>query len=121
MNQKKLIGATTSPSKMLIAVLVLLNAVAPFSIDMYLAAFPQLAQALLGFLQYGAGALTPPLVGIAGHSSAVPMAIVMLAALTALLLLTRGPAPCYEHLDKTLPALALNMNNRNSPRCAEHT
>jgi hypothetical protein len=38
------------------------------------------------------------------------------------LLLTRGPAPCYEDLEKTLPALALDVNNRNSPpRCAEHT
>src|SRR5262245_62551085 len=44
MNHNALTGAVTSPSKMLIAVLVLLNAVAPFSIDMYLAAFPQLAQ-----------------------------------------------------------------------------
>jgi DHA1 family bicyclomycin/chloramphenicol resistance-like MFS transporter len=82
--------------------------------------------ALLGFLQYGAGALTPPLVGIAGHTSAVPMGIVMLAAtlaaLTALLLLTRGPAPCHDYLEKRLPALALDGNNRDSSAaCAEHT
>jgi len=62
--------------------------------------------AVLGFLQYGAGAVTPPLVGVAGHSSAVPMGIVMsgatLAALAALLLLARGPSPCRGYRDETL-------------------
>lgn len=70
--------------------------------------------ALLGFLQYGAGAVTPPLVGIAGHSSAVPMGVVMsgatLAALIALLLLTRGPSPCHELRDEMF-----------SPACVKHT
>jgi MFS transporter, DHA1 family, multidrug resistance protein len=75
--------------------------------------------ALLGFLQYGAGALTPPLVGIAGHRSAVPMGIVMssatLAALAALLLLTRGPAPSNEHLETLLPTSASNVPKTDSP------
>ena len=35
--------------------------------------------AFLGFLQYTAGAIASPLVGVAGHSSAVPMGVVMFA------------------------------------------
>src|SRR5262249_54302803 len=81
--------------------------------------------AVLGFLQYGAGALTPPLVGIAGHTSAVPMGIVMsgttLAALTALLLLTRCPAPFSERLEKPFPTPTLDATIADSPMCAEHT
>lgn len=50
--------------------------------------------AVLGFLQYGMGAITPPLVGLAGSSSAVPMGVAMfsaaLAAVVALFVLTRG-------------------------------
>ncbi|SEH90593.1 MFS transporter, DHA1 family, bicyclomycin/chloramphenicol resistance protein [Mycolicibacterium rutilum] len=50
--------------------------------------------AVLGFLQYGTGAVTPPLVGLAGSSSAVPMGVVMFgaaaAAAVALFALTRG-------------------------------
>jgi DHA1 family bicyclomycin/chloramphenicol resistance-like MFS transporter len=50
--------------------------------------------AVLGFLQYGAGAITPPLVGLAGSASAVPMGVVMatasVLAAAALFTLTRG-------------------------------
>jgi MFS transporter, DHA1 family, multidrug resistance protein len=50
--------------------------------------------AFLGFLQYTAGAIASPLVGVAGHSSAVPMGVVMFsttaAAAATLLILTRG-------------------------------
>jgi MFS transporter, DHA1 family, multidrug resistance protein len=49
--------------------------------------------AILGFLQYAAGALASPLVGLAGHHSAVPMGVVMfcatVTAVATLLLLTR--------------------------------
>ena len=49
--------------------------------------------ALLGFLQYTAGAIVSPLVGVAGRRSAVPMGAVMFAATAAaavtLLVLTR--------------------------------
>lgn len=47
--------------------------------------------ALIGFMQYGAGAMTSPLVGMAGRGSAVPMGLVMsgtaVAALAAVVLL----------------------------------
>lgn len=50
--------------------------------------------AILGFLQYTAGAIASPLVGVAGHSSAVPMGVVMFsttsAAAATLLIFTRG-------------------------------
>ncbi|WP_299559336.1 multidrug effflux MFS transporter [uncultured Mycolicibacterium sp.] len=56
--------------------------------------------AVLGLLQYGTGAVTPPLVGLAGSASAVPMGVVMggAAALAALSLavLTRGHRPDFE-------------------------
>jgi DHA1 family bicyclomycin/chloramphenicol resistance-like MFS transporter len=49
---------------------------------------------ILGFLQYLAGGVASPLVGMGGHHSAVPMGVVMFgassAAAAALLLLTRG-------------------------------
>jgi DHA1 family bicyclomycin/chloramphenicol resistance-like MFS transporter len=49
--------------------------------------------AFLGFLQYTAGAIASPLVGVAGRSSAVPMGVVMFsttaAAAATLLILTR--------------------------------
>jgi DHA1 family bicyclomycin/chloramphenicol resistance-like MFS transporter len=50
--------------------------------------------AVLGFLQYGAGAVTAPLVGLAGEATAVPMGVVMFVsavlAAAALFGLTRG-------------------------------
>jgi DHA1 family bicyclomycin/chloramphenicol resistance-like MFS transporter len=50
--------------------------------------------AVLGFLQYGMGAITPPLVGLLGEGSAVPMGVVMFVAATlaasSLFVLTRG-------------------------------
>jgi MFS transporter, DHA1 family, multidrug resistance protein len=50
--------------------------------------------AFLGFLQYTAGAIASPLVGVAGQVCAVPMGIVMFcagsAAAATLLILTRG-------------------------------
>jgi DHA1 family bicyclomycin/chloramphenicol resistance-like MFS transporter len=50
--------------------------------------------AILGFLQYTAGAAVSPLVGVAGHGSAVPMGVVMFSttavAAASLLILTRG-------------------------------
>lgn len=50
--------------------------------------------AVLGFVQYGLGAVVSPLVGLAGEHSAVPMGAVMFGcaalAATALLVLTRG-------------------------------
>jgi DHA1 family bicyclomycin/chloramphenicol resistance-like MFS transporter len=53
--------------------------------------------AVLGFLQYGIGAVTPPLVGLAGQHSAIPMGITMfvaaLVAAIALFTLTRGHVP----------------------------
>jgi DHA1 family bicyclomycin/chloramphenicol resistance-like MFS transporter len=55
--------------------------------------------AFLGFLQYTAGAIASPLVGVAGHSSAVPMAVVMFATTAAaatLLILTRGHGGAVE-------------------------
>ncbi|BCI56010.1 Bcr/CflA family drug resistance efflux transporter [Mycolicibacterium litorale] len=59
--------------------------------------------AVLGFLQYGMGAVTPPLVGVLGEGSALPMAVVMLgaAALAALSLfgLTRGHVPFADDED----------------------
>jgi DHA1 family bicyclomycin/chloramphenicol resistance-like MFS transporter len=49
--------------------------------------------AILGFLQYTAGAIASPLVGVAGHGSAVPMGVVMFsttsAAMATLLIFTR--------------------------------
>ena len=49
---------------------------------------------MLGFLQYGAGAVTAPLVGLAGEATAVPMGVVMFVsavlAAAALFGLTRG-------------------------------
>jgi DHA1 family bicyclomycin/chloramphenicol resistance-like MFS transporter len=56
--------------------------------------------AILGFLQYTAGAIASPLVGVAGHSSAVPMGVVMFsttaAAAATLLILTRGHGGAAE-------------------------
>jgi DHA1 family bicyclomycin/chloramphenicol resistance-like MFS transporter len=53
--------------------------------------------AVLGFLQYGTGAVTPPLVGLAGSANAVPMGVAMfsaaVAAALAVFLLTRGHVP----------------------------
>lgn len=50
--------------------------------------------AVLGFLQYGAGAVTAPLVGLAGEATAVPMGVVMFVsavlAAVALFGLARG-------------------------------
>ena len=49
--------------------------------------------AIFGFAQYAAGAVVSPLVGVAGHNSAVPMGVVMFAstsaAAAALFMLTR--------------------------------
>ncbi|WP_234835073.1 multidrug effflux MFS transporter [Mycolicibacterium stellerae] len=56
--------------------------------------------AIFGFSQYAAGAIASPLVGIAGHGTAVPMGVVMLGATlgaaAVLLVLTRGPALAAE-------------------------
>jgi DHA1 family bicyclomycin/chloramphenicol resistance-like MFS transporter len=56
--------------------------------------------AILGFLQYTAGAIASPLVGVAGHGSAVPMGVVMFsttaAAAATLLILTRGHGGAAE-------------------------
>lgn len=53
--------------------------------------------AVLGFLQYGMGAVTPPLVGLFGERTAVPMGVVMWAAAVlaalALFVLARGHVP----------------------------
>ncbi|WP_197376241.1 multidrug effflux MFS transporter [Mycolicibacterium baixiangningiae] len=53
--------------------------------------------AVLGFLQYGMGAVTPPLVGLLGEGSAVPMGVVMFGAATlaalSMFILTRGHVP----------------------------
>ena len=50
--------------------------------------------AIFGFAQYAAGAVVSPLVGVAGHSSAVPMGVVMFASTSAaaatLFMLTRA-------------------------------
>lgn len=59
--------------------------------------------AVLGFLQYSMGAITPPLVGLLGEGSALPMALVMfgaamLAAL-AMFVLTRGHVPFADEID----------------------
>jgi MFS transporter, DHA1 family, multidrug resistance protein len=57
--------------------------------------------AIFGFAQYTAGAVVSPLVGVAGHSSAVPMGVVMFAAASAaaaaLFILTRGPGGADEY------------------------
>jgi DHA1 family bicyclomycin/chloramphenicol resistance-like MFS transporter len=57
--------------------------------------------AIYGFAQYSAGAVVSPLVGVAGHSSAVPMGVVMfasiLAAAATLFLLTRGSGGDLDH------------------------
>lgn len=59
--------------------------------------------AVLGFLQYGMGAVTPPLVGLAGQSSAVPMGLVMFGAATlaalSMFVLTRGHVPFGDEDD----------------------
>jgi DHA1 family bicyclomycin/chloramphenicol resistance-like MFS transporter len=53
--------------------------------------------AVLGFLQYGMGAVTPPLVGLLGEGSAIPMGVVMFGAATlaalSMFALTRGHVP----------------------------
>jgi DHA1 family bicyclomycin/chloramphenicol resistance-like MFS transporter len=63
--------------------------------------------AVLGFLQYGMGAVTPPLVGMLGEGSAVPMGVVMFVAATlaasSLFVLTRGHVP-FDDEDEALPA-----------------
>jgi DHA1 family bicyclomycin/chloramphenicol resistance-like MFS transporter len=52
--------------------------------------------AVIGFLQYGLGAVVSPMVGLAGEHSAVPMGLAMAGcavfAALALVVLTRGPA-----------------------------
>jgi MFS transporter, DHA1 family, multidrug resistance protein len=56
--------------------------------------------AVLGFLQYGMGAVTPPLVGLLGEGTAVPMGVVMFAAAglaaVSIFVLTRGHVPFAE-------------------------
>ncbi|NKZ09643.1 multidrug effflux MFS transporter [Mycolicibacterium septicum DSM 44393] len=56
--------------------------------------------AIIGFVQYGLGAVASPLVGLAGEHSAVPMGTVMFScaalAATALFVLTRGHSPGGE-------------------------
>jgi DHA1 family bicyclomycin/chloramphenicol resistance-like MFS transporter len=76
-----------------------LGLVQPNSTTLAMAPHPHVAgsaSALLGVLQSSGGALVAPLVGIAGTTSAVPLAIVI-AALTAgawaALTLTRAPRP----------------------------
>jgi DHA1 family bicyclomycin/chloramphenicol resistance-like MFS transporter len=63
--------------------------------------------AVLGFLQYGMGAVTPPLVGVFGEDSAVPMGVVMFAAASlaalAMFVLTRGHVPFADE-DELLAA-----------------
>lgn len=53
--------------------------------------------AVLGFLQYAIGAVTPPLVGLRGEHTAIPMGVVMFGAATAvalsLFVLARGHVP----------------------------
>lgn len=73
--------------------------------------------AVLGFLQYGMGAVTPPLVGLLGQASALPMGVVMFgaAALAALALfvLTRGHIPfADEHEDELVTASTGDTTNR---------
>lgn len=62
--------------------------------------------AVLGFLQYAMGAVTPPLVGLRGEHSAVPMGVVMFGAATAvalsLFVLARGHVP-FGDQDVTHP------------------
>ncbi|EID17629.1 multidrug effflux MFS transporter [Mycolicibacterium phlei] len=68
--------------------------------------------AVLGFLQYGAGAVTPPLVGLAGSANAVPMGVAMftaaVAAALAVFVLTRGHVPADSRAEtsaaQTVPA-----------------
>jgi DHA1 family bicyclomycin/chloramphenicol resistance-like MFS transporter len=59
-----------------------------------------IGSAILGFLQYTAGAIVSPLVGVAGRGSAVPMGVVMFSAISAaaatLLVLTRGHGGAAE-------------------------
>ncbi len=59
--------------------------------------------AVLGFLQYGTGALAAPLVGLAGQHSAAPMGWTMFGAArgaaAALFLLTRGHVPADEAVE----------------------
>lgn len=70
--------------------------------------------AVIGFLQYGLGAVASPLVGLAGEHSAVPMGVAMFTcaalAATALLVLTRGHIPSYDDeladLDADLTAVS---------------
>ncbi len=118
--------------------LALLNGVAPFSIDMYLSALmgcfaasvgfvyanaaalattevrhaAGTGSAVLGFLQYGMGAVTPPLVGLAGEHSALPMGVVMFVAAplaaTALFVLTRGHTPAEDEMPSEEQAPALS-------------
>jgi DHA1 family bicyclomycin/chloramphenicol resistance-like MFS transporter len=63
--------------------------------------------AILGFLQYTAGAIASPLVGIAGQGSAVPMSAVMFctssASAATLLILTRGHVIDRTHGPRTPP------------------
>jgi DHA1 family bicyclomycin/chloramphenicol resistance-like MFS transporter len=66
--------------------------------------------AVLGFLQYGMGAVTPPLVGLAGETSAMPMGLVMfgaaVVAATALFTLTRGHVPEADDEEALAPVSA---------------
>ncbi|MCG5433744.1 multidrug effflux MFS transporter [Mycobacterium sp. MYCO198283] len=67
--------------------------------------------AVLGFLQYGMGAVTPPLVGLAGQHSALPMGVVMFSAAVvaglALFGLTRGHVPAADDDEPVAPELAV--------------
>jgi DHA1 family bicyclomycin/chloramphenicol resistance-like MFS transporter len=71
--------------------------------------------AVLGFLQYGMGAVTPPLVGLFGEHTAVPMGVVMFvaAALAAssLFVLTRGHVPFADD-DELVPAEEAVLSTR---------
>ena len=52
--------------------------------------------AVLGFAQFGLGALVAPLVGLGGESSAVVPALVMTVASACGFLASRRLAPCAE-------------------------
>jgi DHA1 family bicyclomycin/chloramphenicol resistance-like MFS transporter len=73
--------------------------------------------AVLGFLQYGMGAVTPPMVGLLGQASALPMGVVMFGAATlaalSLFVLTRGHVPFSdEHDDDLVTASAGGTTSR---------
>lgn len=73
--------------------------------------------AVIGFVQYGLGALVSPLVGLAGEHSAVPMGAVMFGcaalAATVLLVLTRGHVPGGEaEIEELIPERVVSTTNR---------